>query len=147
MTRWYYELTSFYPYSSTHSRFYNRRLWFRCVSFLVVVVSFLKDFNNIFIHILQKCFSCTGASIAIASVQAKQPWRICIKSNTTSHTKHNNMRTVCLNVAMCHSYCRERANVNWIDAADPTKHIIVIDQKKLHLCTWFIFEGVNSNGS
>ena len=67
--------------------------------FVIVTSSFLDDLFGLFTHILQGCFTGTGA--IVAPVPVKQPWRIWVKWDASHHNKTLKAQPVCIVLVMC----------------------------------------------
>ena len=77
--------------------------------FVVVMLSFIMNSNEVFIHIHQGCFAGTGAIVRLPQCQWSKPDGYGKISQCITTTKHSKAKTVCIFLGM---YCMWRMR-NW----------------------------------
>ena len=69
---------------------------FVVLCFVVVMQSFIMNSHEVFIHIHQGCFACTGAIVRLPQCQWSKPDGYGKVSQCITTTKHSKAKTVCI---------------------------------------------------
>ena len=69
---------------------------FVVLCFVVVMQSFIMNSHEVFIHIRQGCFACTGAIVRLPQCQWSKPGGYGKISQCITTTKHSKAKTVCI---------------------------------------------------